>query len=77
MISADIPMERDPQPRVPPTRVHPGAVREPAVLTLADASPDIPPPTPLHARPSNLVIAAVALSVAVVLALWIVRKRRK
>lgn len=77
MISADIPMERTPQPHVLPVLLHAGAACEPSVLILADASPDLPPPSPLHAGPSNLAIAAVALGVAVVLALLIVRKRSK
>ncbi len=72
MIPADIRMEAVPKlerAHPPVTLTLPG---EPQLLIVRDVLPH----SPLRAGPSNFVIAAVALGVALAVALWIVLRRR-
>ena len=77
MFSADIRMEGPVEPIDAPTPVVFGFSGGMPLFFVVKASPDIPPPSPMRAAPSNLYIAAAGLGVALVVTLWILRKRRQ
>lgn len=77
MVSTDIRMEAPFEASVAPAPVIIGGWGDSPTILVPAAPADLPPPAPTLAGPSGLVIAALALGAALVLALWILRKRGK